>query len=193
MHITGLKKTLALWISPETDLKAFECDEVYWFLGSRKGYENGINTYLMTMISRKPRQIVGYAVGKSVNKKALQGIADSAPAAENYYTDGCLVYCDVMFQGIHRRNAFDKSDTHNIESTNADLRHYIAGLARRSRTFYRTQETLLAVVGVFVNAYNRYGEYKAKNRIPVKHRSPNPSKHLHKYRELPKSMIDFVV
>ena len=181
-----------MWISPSTKTDAFELDEIYWFIGKRKGYENGINTYIMTIISREPRQIVGFCVDKSVNSKALQSVADSAPAAENYYTDGCLVYCDVLFQGIHRRNAFDKSDTHNIESTNSDLRHYLAGLARRSRTFYRSTETLIAVLHIFINAYNRYGEYKANNRTPVKHRSQNPSKHLHKYKELPKSLIDFV-
>jgi len=67
--------------SPLTDLAAFECDEIYWFLKRRKGYENGINTYLMTMISRNPRQIVGFAVDRSVNKEALQKVADGAPTA----------------------------------------------------------------------------------------------------------------
>ena len=174
-------------------MAAFECDEIYWFIGNRKDSEKGINRYIMTMISRNPRQVVGFAVGKSVNKEALQGIADGAPTAWNYYTDGCLVYRDVLYPGALRQNALDKSDTHNIESVNSDFRHYLAGLARRSRTFYRRDETLLAVIGVFADAYNRYGEYKANNRIPVKHKSQYPSKHLHKYRELPKSIIDFLV
>lgn len=193
MSTIGLKKTERMWISSTTKTEAYECDEVYWFLGCRKGHENGINTYIMTMISREPRQIVGFAVDKSVNSEALQSIADRAPNAENYYTDGCSIYCDVVFGGKHRRNVESKKDTHNIESTNADLRHYLAGLARRSRTFYRTKETLEAVLSVFINAYNKYGEYKAKNRIPVKHRSATPAKHLHKYKELPKSLIDFVL
>ena len=193
MSTTGLKKIGVMWISPKTDLTAFECDEIYWYIGNRKDSEKGINRYIMTMISRNPRQIVGCAVGKSVNKEALQGIADGAPEAKNYYTDGCPVYCDVIYPGAHRWNKVDKKDTHNIESVNSDCRHYLAGLARRSRTFYRRDETLLAVMYVFADAYNRYGEYKADNRVPVKHKSPNPSKHLHKFRELPKSMIDFVV
>jgi hypothetical protein len=127
-----------------------------------------------------------------VNKEALQKMVDGAPTAENYYTDGCPVYCDVIFGGKHRRNIHNKKDTHNIESVNSDLRHYLAGLARRSRCFYRSDQTLLAVMSVFVNAYNNYGEYKAKNRIPVKHKSLTPSKHLHKFKELPKSLIDFI-
>lgn len=181
-----------MWISKETDLTAFECDEVYWFIGNRKDNEKGINIYIMTMISRKPRQIVGFAVDKSVNAKTLQSMADGTPYAENYYTDGCHSYRDVVFGGTHRRNVYDKTDTHNIESTNSDLRHYLAGLARRRRTFYRTAETLIAVINIFVNAYNKYGEYKAKHQKPVIHKTPNSSKHLHKYKELPLSIIDFV-
>lgn len=181
-----------MWISPETDLSAFECDEIYWFLCGRKRHENGINIYIMTMLSRKPRQIVGFAVDRSVNRNAIQEFVDTAPPAENYYTDGCPTYCDVDFHGHHRRNVHDKKDTHNIESSNADIRHYLAGLARRSRTFYRSEETLKAVMSILVNAYNKYGEYKEKNKIPVIHKSPNPAKHLHKYRELPLHLIDFV-
>jgi hypothetical protein len=62
----------------------------------------------MTMISRNSRQTVGFAVDKSVDKIALQGIADRAPAAGNYYTDGCPVYCDVIFGCRHRWNVGDR-------------------------------------------------------------------------------------
>lgn len=55
-----------------------------------------------------------------------------------------------------------KKDTHNVESINADLRHYIPILARRSRCFARKIETLYAVVAVFVDAYNRFGLAKYK-------------------------------
>ena len=65
-----------MWISPRTNSAAYECDEIYWFLKRRKGYENGINIHVMTVISRDPRQIVGFAVDKSVNKTAVQQIVD---------------------------------------------------------------------------------------------------------------------
>ena len=58
----------------------------------------------------------------------------------------------------------DKSDTFTVESLNADLRHYISILVRRSRCFARKPETLIAVLEVFVVAYNRFGEEKAKFR-----------------------------
>jgi IS1 family transposase len=156
-----------MWISPDTKTESFELDELYWFIGKRKGYESGINTYIMTMLSRKPRQIVAYAVDKSVNATLIQEMVDSTVRAEKYYTDGGTAYLGVDFIGMHIRNMEDKSDTHNIEGSNADLRHYIAGLRRRSRCFFRSEETLQAVLYVFVHAYNRFGD--AKRRYMQKH------------------------
>ena len=149
-----------MWKSPQTNTDAFELDEVYWFVGKRKGYENGINTYIMTMLSRIPRQIVAYGVDNSVNAAMIQRMVESTAQAEKYYTDGGNSYLGVDFIGRHVRNKSDKSDTHNIEGSNADLRHYIAGLRRRSRCFFRSMETLSAVLYVFVHAYNRFGHPK---------------------------------
>jgi IS1 family transposase len=149
-----------MWISSQTKTEAFELDELYWFTGKRKGNENGINTYIMTMLSREPRQIVAYAVDNSVNAAMIQQMVDSTAQAEKYYTDGGNVYLGVDFIGHHIRNVKDKSDTHNIEGSNADLRHYIAGLRRRSRCFFRSIETLSAVLYIFVHTYNRFGDAK---------------------------------
>jgi len=149
-----------LWISPNTKTNAFELDEIYWFIGKRKGYENGVNTYIMTMLSREPRQIVSFDVDKSVNSVGIQEMVDNTLQAENYYTDGGQTYLGVDFLGRHQRNVQDKSDTHNIEGSNADIRHYIAGLHRKSRCFFRKGETLQAVLEIFICAYNKFGEAK---------------------------------
>lgn len=151
-----------MWISPKTKTEAFELDELYWFIGKRKGYENGINTYIMTMLSRQPRQIIAYAVDNVVNAAMIQDMVDGVAQAEKYYTDGGSAYLGVDFIGRHARNVKDKSDTHNIESSNADLRHYIAGLRRRSRCFFRSVETLMAVLHIFVHTYNRFGDAKLR-------------------------------
>jgi len=180
-----------VWISPDTKTDAFELDEIYWFISKRKGYENGINTYVMTMLGREPRQIIAFAVDNSITAARIQNMVDISPEARNYYTDGGQGYMGVDFLGRHRRNTQDKSDTHNIESSNADLRHYISGLARRSRCFFRSIETLEAVVSVFLDAYNKFGEAKLKYRVPIQHK-PNHAKHLHKYRELGFSIFDFL-
>jgi len=179
-----------MWISENTDLESFELDEVYWYVSRKERSENKSNIYIMTMLSRKPHQIVGYRVDTSVNSKSIQEIVDSAPTAKNYYSDGCLTYLNVIFGGEYHRNEHNKKDTHNIESSNADLRHYIAGLARRSRTFFRSIETLDAVLWLFIQAYNKYGEAKERCKRPSKHTSQG--NHLHKYRDLPFSIIDFL-
>ena len=69
-------------------------------------------------------------------------------------------YLDVVYLGQHVRNMRDKRDTYTVEGVNADLHHYIPILARCSRCFARTLETLQAVVEVFVDAYNRFGAAK---------------------------------
>ena len=118
----------------------------------------------MTMVSRFPRQIVGFQVGRSIRALSIQRMVDAAPEAENYFTDGGMVYLDVDFMGKHRRNIRDKRDTYIIEGINADLRHYIAGLRRRSRCFFRRLETLKAVLTLFINAYNKFGQAKENYR-----------------------------
>ncbi len=87
-------------------------------------------------------------------RKKLQKIVDEAPRAKVYCTDGNFTYKNVIFPGEHRQNDEDKRDTHDVESINADLRTYISGLRRRSRCFYRSYETLDAVMSVFIDAYN---------------------------------------
>jgi hypothetical protein len=89
---------------------------------------------------------------------------------------------DVVYPGRHIQNSRDKSDTFTVEGVNADLRHYIPVLARRSRCFARNLETLRAVIDVFVDAYNRFGVAKMNFR-----RNRNP-----KSRELPFSVLDFL-
>ena len=145
----------------------------------------------MTMVSRVPRQIVSFDVAFSKSAYRLQGLVDNVQYAEIYCSDGYVGYLDVVFPGEHIRNTRDKRDTHIVESINADLRHYIAGLARRSRCFFRSLETLQAVLSVFIDAYNKYGEAKEKHRVPVIHNASSKG-HLHKFRDPPFAIVDFL-
>ena len=81
---------------------------------------------------------------------------DNAPPAEAYCTDGYLGYIDIVYPGKHIRNVNNKNNAFTVEGINADLRHYIPILARRSRCFARSLETLTAFVAVFIEAYNRF-------------------------------------
>ena len=157
-----------------------ELDELYWFIGKKGNSETRENVYLITMISRNPRLIVGFDVASDKSRERIQSIVDSSPEADFYYTDGYLGYIDVVYPGKHIRNVRDKKDTHNVESINADLRHYIPVLARRSRCFSRNIETLYAVVAVFVDAFNRFGLAKYKYRQNKQN------------GELPFSLVDFL-
>jgi IS1 family transposase len=171
-----------VWISRLTEAGAFELDEVHWFTSNRNGYENGVNTYIMTMVSRNPRQILAFDADKKCDQRLIQQMVDSAPPAEKYYSDGFYGYMSIDFPGKYYRNPHNKNDTCRIESTNADLRHYIAGLRRKSRCFFRKIETLKAVLYIFVNAYNKYGEAKMKYRK----RNPNCG------RDFAFSHVDFI-
>ena len=119
-----------------------ELDELYWFIGKKSNSKTRENVYLITMISRNPRLIVGFDVAFDKSRERIQKIVDSSPEADFYYTDGYFGYMDVVFSGSHIRNLRYKKDTHNVESINADLRHYIPVLARKSRCFSRKIETL---------------------------------------------------
>lgn len=81
---TGLKKTAQI---QKTDYHILELDELYWFVGKKSKTETRENTYIMTMVSRKPRQIVGYDVAFDKSPNRIQKIVDNGPEAEYYCTD----------------------------------------------------------------------------------------------------------
>ena len=132
----------------------------------------------MTMVSRKPRQIVGHVVSTDKPSHTIQEMVDAAPEAEKYCTDGYSGYLDVAFPGKHIFNIHNKNDTFTVEGVNADLRHYIPALVRRSRCFPRKLENLQAVLALF--AYNRF--VSAKTRYCSFYSAGNP----------PFSLFDFL-
>lgn len=164
----------------DNSYEILELDELYWFIGCKSPKETRENVYLMAMVSRKPRHIVGFDVAFDKSPDRIQKMVDAAPSVASYCTDGYLGYVDVVYPGKHVRNIHDKSDTHTVESVNADLRHYIPVLARRSRCFARRLETLQAVVAVFVDAYNQFGSAKHRYRK------------IRQTGEIPFSVVDFL-
>ena len=110
-----------MWISGITNPENYELDELYWFVEQKTQKETRENIYLVTMISREPRQIVGFSVATDKSPKRIQTIVDSAPDAEKYCTDGYLGYVDVIYPGEHIRNISNKNDTFTVEGINADI------------------------------------------------------------------------
>lgn len=157
-----------------------ELDELYWFLEYKPQTETRENVYIMTMVSRKPRQIVGHVVSRDKTSRTIQRMVDAASDAEVYCTDGYSGYLDVVFPWKHIFNMHNKNDTFTVEGVNADLRHYIPTLARRSRCFPRKLENLRAALDIFVRAYNRFGAQKDRYRS------------LHPGVTVPFSLFDFL-
>jgi hypothetical protein len=123
MSTIGLKKTdNAVDNSPKT---VAEMDELYWFINKKGRSKTRENVYIITLISREPRQIMGFDVALDKSPARVQQIVDDAPEASNYCTDGWTGYIDIAYPGEHTRNCHDKSDTYTVEGMNADLRHYI--------------------------------------------------------------------
>ena len=175
---------IAAWTTDGVYRKSkFELDELYWFVGKKANTKTRENVYIMTMISPKPRQIQVFRVARDKSAWRIQEMVDSVPKAKKYCSDGYHGYLDVdYYVAEHIRICRDKSDTHNVETINADLRYFIPGLARRSRCFFRSLETLQAALHIFVEAYNKFGEYKLKYRRPIQHRPGKEHKHLHHYK-----------
>ena len=103
-----------------------------------------------------------------------------APEATRYNIDGYSGYLDVIYPEKQIYNIHNKKNTLTVEGVNADLRHYISILARRSRCFPRKLETLYAVVEVLVAAYNRFGIAKYNYRLH------------HPDGEIPFAFVDFL-
>ena len=161
------------------------------FISSKKELtQTKENVYITLAVTRNPRQIVGFTVTPARSTEQMQELIDSSPAAEDYYSDGYSLYRELSYWGVHTV-APGKSQTYTVEGINADLRRYIPGLARRSRCFYRLIDTLVAVMKIFVAAYNRFGEYKSKHQMLANHKASSKSR-LHKYAELPLALINFI-
>lgn len=108
----------------------------------------------MTAVDRDSRCIVGWAVVWERSEEALQEILDSSPYAQRYFSDAYKLYLSGIYAGQHQ-GVKDKSETYSVEGSNADLRHYLARLARSSRCFSRSIDALRTAVQLFVYAWNR--------------------------------------
>jgi IS1 family transposase len=72
----------------------------------------------------------------------LQSVIDRAPQALRYFSDAALFYRGLSYWGEHT-SIPNKSQTYSVEAVNADLRHYLARLGRRSCCFSRCVRALL--------------------------------------------------
>lgn len=124
----------------------------------------------MTCVDRDTRCIRGWRVAWERDADALRAVVDQAPPARRYFSDGFGGYPGLMYPshtGASGQNvpgahavAPGKSQTYSVEGDNAELRHYLARLGRRSRCFSRCLWALARAVALFVYAWNRRQTFK---------------------------------
>jgi hypothetical protein len=93
MCITGLKNKKVL----EPNYPILELDELYWFIGKKPRTKTQENVYVMTVVSRTPRQIVGFDAAYDKSPERIQRIVDNAPEEGTYFSDGWNGYTDVVY------------------------------------------------------------------------------------------------
>jgi len=71
------------------------------------------------------------------------------------YSDAFSTYERVVYYPGGHAVAPSKSQTYSVEADNAELRHYLAPLGRKSRCFSRSIDALRRAVKLFVYAWNR--------------------------------------
>jgi insertion element IS1 protein InsB len=104
----------------------------------------------------------------------MQDILYETVQGNSYYSDLHLGYQTVLYWPAIHYPMPDKSETYSVEGDNAELRHYLARLARRSRCFSRCEKALRKAVKIFVFAFNGRQLYKQQ------------------YPQYPAHLIDFV-
>lgn len=116
--------------------------------------------YIITAVDRATHCIVGWDVVWERTSTHLQAMLDRAPFARQYYSDAFVTYRTLVYSpGCHTAMT-DKSQTYSVEADNAELRHYLARLVRRSRCFSRCIHALWRSVKRFVFAWNRRQLFK---------------------------------
>lgn len=117
--------------------------------------------------------IVGWELLVERTVEHIQAWLDRLPYAAWDYSDGFEVYQGIVYSGQHRVSE-GKRNTSTVEGSNADLRHYVAALARKTRCFARSVTSLHDTLKLVITAYNR--------------------QHLHNFRypKYRRSLVEFV-
>ena len=108
----------------------------------------------MTFVDRATRCVVNWAVTTERDEDTLQALVDGSPEPGIFFSDAFPVYAALDYYPAHHHSLFNKSQTYSVEADNAEFRHYLARLARRSRCFSRCIDALRHAITLFVFAWN---------------------------------------
>jgi IS1 family transposase len=138
-HLGTHHRTISLWVKDKAaslpkapfpiEVKDAEMDELFTFIGEKK------QIYIITIVDRVTRCFLGYKVVGECTQQFIQDVVDEAIKAKQYHSDAFDAY-DRLWYHYGRYEVSDgKIDTYSVEGVNAELCHYLARLARRSRCF----------------------------------------------------------
>jgi insertion element IS1 protein InsB len=108
----------------------------------------------MTLVDRQTRCVLGWKVAWERSSEIIQQLVDEAAKAKHYYSDGWDAYAMLWYHLGQYSLSEGKSDTYSVEADNAELRHYLARLARSSRCFSRCPYALECAIRLFVYCFN---------------------------------------
>ena len=111
-------------------------------------------------MDRQTRCYLGCKVVWERTQPAIQGLVDDAPKAKQYHSDAFDVYDRLWYHFGTYEVSEGKTDTYSVEGDNAELRHYLARLARSSRCFSRCPYALEGALQLFIYCYNSRQLYK---------------------------------
>ena len=116
--------------------------------------------YILTFVDRETRCILAWKVSYKRTGYEFQEMLAESVQGHDYYSDDYDAYKTVLYWPSIHHPMPNKSQTYSVEGSNADFRHYLARLRRRSRCFSRKKEALHNAVKLFIYAYNQRQLYK---------------------------------
>lgn len=103
----------------------------------------------------------------------MQAFAHGLPQAIFYCSNGFSLYSEIIWPGEGAHLVWHKKErTYTIESSNAQLRTYLARLKRKSGCFSRCIKALWRAGRLFVWHYNRRQRRINSDPLRFKHRLP---------------------
>lgn len=96
------------------------------------------------------------------SRQVIQNLVDQAPKAKCYHSDAFDAYDRLWYHLGRYEVSKGKADTYSVEAGNAELRHYLARLARRSRCFSRCPHALECAIRLFIYCFNHRQLYKQR-------------------------------
>ena len=116
----------------------------------------------MTFVERRTSCIVGWQVVVERDEATLQALLDASSQVVWYYSDLFATYKALLYTPGTHTPMPDKSQTYRVEGMNAELRHYLARLRRKTRCFSKCVKALIRTLKLFVFAWNRRQLHKQR-------------------------------